>query len=1042
MTLALMPGTMLLMAQNRFSDPIILDKTVGLSHDYVNCITSDQNGFMWFGTNEGLNRFDGMRVENFLKNPKDSNSLIHNYVIDIWPDEQGRIWVGTTLGMSIYDPATKQFKNLKPNSKEANQLPGSRVNKIFKDRQGEIWLGMSETGLVRYSESQDSFEVFEFEVEHPDQSVDVTRINSVLDLTQDIQNDSILWLATLTGLIKFNKYSNAYQWFLLETDDKNIQFLFNSLKEVFQTENQMIFVGSWGGFGYLDPKERTLKRVTMDEIDNPEMSLAARMTKNIWPKSKNVLWVTNTRALLEYNLLTQKVEKVYLNDRANSIIYGVQHVDNKGIIWNRTPHGVQYFNPLCAQFKTYQYPIVNEDFYYFTRSVAESTNQEKLYLLADQSEGLYLFEKATESWEIIRPTPGYLNNQIAIHGQEIIRINEDSLLIVATFGFYLFEEKKKKLSPLNINMGEGAPVFRRMVRADNGEFWIGSRRQGLFRLNLTTGVVTNYKKELEANGSSTRFQWIETVFKDSRGNIWIRTSSGYSIFEKTNNRFLNFPFENEEKSPNSFYEVGNFAEDGKGRVWVAGSSDGIGLTDPNNLEAGIIQKITWEDGLVEPKVDIITTDARGHIWIDQENGLSKINMNDLSIQYFDQGYGQPGPNESLFTQLSSGEIIIGIRQGFGIFHPDSLRINHEKPQPYITAFKVFDKDLINNQDLFTLTDLDLSYKQNFFSFEFSAIAYNLPEKISFAYMLEGVDEDWVSAGQRRYASYTNIGGGDYTFQLKAANNEGIWNEEVYRLKIHISTPWWKTWWFWLGLFIMLLTASIAFFRWRVNQIRKEELMKTDFEKRLANVEMNALRAQMNPHFIFNCLNSIDYYILKNDMEKASDYLNRFSRLIRLILQNSRSNYVNLKDELEALKLYIEMESLRFDEQFDYEVKVAKGLILEEIEIPPMLLQPYVENAIWHGLMQKNGKGKLDLTITKENGHLQCIIEDNGIGREAAMAIRSKSATRRKSMGMQITEDRIGMINRLYNTDATVNITDMKDNKGTAKGTRVNLEIPL
>ena len=137
-----------------------------------------------------------------------------------------------------------------------------------------------------------------------------------------------------------------------------------------------------------------------------------------------------------------------------------------------------------------------------------------------------------------------------------------------------------------------------------------------------------------------------------------------------------------------------------------------------------------------------------------------------------------------------------------------------------------------------------------------------------------------------------------------------------------------------------------------------------------------------------------------------------------------------------------MESLRFDEQFDYEVKVGKGLVLEEIEIPPMLLQPYVENAIWHGLMQKTGKGKLDLTITKENGHLHCVIEDNGIGREAAMAIRSKSATRRKSMGMQITSDRIVMINKLYNTEATVNITDMKDKNGDPAGTRVNLEIPL
>jgi LytS/YehU family sensor histidine kinase len=209
------------------------------------------------------------------------------------------------------------------------------------------------------------------------------------------------------------------------------------------------------------------------------------------------------------------------------------------------------------------------------------------------------------------------------------------------------------------------------------------------------------------------------------------------------------------------------------------------------------------------------------------------------------------------------------------------------------------------------------------------------------------------------------------------------------------------------------------------------------------MELNALRAQMNPHFIFNCLNSIDYYIIKNETEKASDYLNRFSKLIRLILQNSRAEYVNLKDELEALKLYMEMESIRFDHRFDYVVRVGSGLQLENIEIPPLLLQPYVENAIWHGLAKKSdGKNRLDLTITRQNGLLHCRIEDNGIGREAAQKMKSESTSTHRSMGMYITRDRLSALNKVQQANADVVITDLKHEDGTAAGTRVEINIPI
>lgn len=270
-----------------------------------------------------------------------------------------------------------------------------------------------------------------------------------------------------------------------------------------------------------------------------------------------------------------------------------------------------------------------------------------------------------------------------------------------------------------------------------------------------------------------------------------------------------------------------------------------------------------------------------------------------------------------------------------------------------------------------------------------------------------------------------------------ADNDGVNNEPFQIFWDYWQYPWFK------GFAVNLgFVFSFAVFRLTVSQIRREERIKAEFERRLNNVEMTALRSQMNPHFIFNCLNSIDYYILKNETEKASDYLNRFSRLIRLILQNSRANYVNLRDELEALRLYIEMESLRFHEQFDYRINLSDGFEPSDVDIPPMLLQPYVENAIWHGLLHRATSGRLEVFLSLENGYLFCTVEDNGIGRQAAQAMKSKSASRQKSMGVKITEDRIQLINRLYDTNARVKIIDLKDRRGRAAGTRVELSIPI
>jgi sensor histidine kinase YesM len=229
------------------------------------------------------------------------------------------------------------------------------------------------------------------------------------------------------------------------------------------------------------------------------------------------------------------------------------------------------------------------------------------------------------------------------------------------------------------------------------------------------------------------------------------------------------------------------------------------------------------------------------------------------------------------------------------------------------------------------------------------------------------------------------------------------------------------------------------------QLEKQHISKLElnFEQQLAEIQMMALRAQMNPHFIFNCLNSIQLYTSSNHAAKASDYLNRFSQLIRLVLENSRSEQVTLSNELEALRLYLEMEAMRFKDKLRFNIEVDERLDTDLIEIPPLLLQPYVENAIWHGLMHKSEGGLVGVKVElMEEDCLRITITDDGIGRAKATELKSLSATRHKSFGMKVTGERISLINRLYKTHTRVQVHDLADSQGNPAGTEVVLEIPI
>lgn len=347
-----------------------------------------------------------------------------------------------------------------------------------------------------------------------------------------------------------------------------------------------------------------------------------------------------------------------------------------------------------------------------------------------------------------------------------------------------------------------------------------------------------------------------------------------------------------------------------------------------------------------------------------------------------------------------------------------------------------------NEQNASTKSLQLPAGQNSFRIHYACLGATRQDSLLFAYKLDGLNNQW-QYDREAAIQYNNIPHGNYTLRIRVEKSPYSNTATEYYLPISIAAYWWQSWWFKImGSAITMIIVYMAY-HYRISQIKKEAALKTAYEKQIAAMEMKALRAQMNPHFIFNCLNSINKYIVKNDHKNASNYLTKFAKLVRMILDNSAADFITLQMEIETLELYLQMESMRFHQTFDYHIDVENIANIETLYIPSMLLQPYVENAIWHGLLhKKNGRGVLKIKVEK-NGerHIEVCIEDNGIGRQEAANLKSKEANKTKSYGMQISSNRIALISSTYKINAQVNVTDLTDNECGPIGTRVIVTLP-
>jgi ligand-binding sensor domain-containing protein len=337
--------------------------------------------------------------------------------------------------------------------------------------------------------------------------------------------------------------------------------------------------------------------------------------------------------------------------------------------------------------------------------------------------------------------------------------------------------------------------------------------------------------------------------------------------------------------------------------------------------------------------------------------------------------------------------------------------------------------------------LQLRHTENNIRFDFAGISYKSAGNITYRYRLEGLDSGWKTT-KETFLEYPTLPSGDYELQLVAANKFGV-ESGIRSIRFTVDTPFWRTTWFYIVIIISFLSLTWLFVSLRIRSIRRQQEEKEQLNTRLMEMEHVALQAQMNPHFIFNCLNSIQQYVFDQDVFAANKYITGFAKLIRATLNNSTKSYIPLADEIDYLSTYLSLEKLRFKEKMSYSIEVAPSVAhTQSLYIPPMILQPYVENSMRHGLRhRRSAGGYIRITIRQQEGLLVFTIEDNGIGREKAASYKTREHIEYQSRGMSLTADRIRLINAVNEEEITVEIIDLKDANGEASGTRVIVKFP-
>ncbi len=830
----------------------------GLSQNSVFCILQDQQGFMWFGTQDGLNKYDGYTFTIYKQSPGDANTPSSNQMNVLFEDKDGFIWIGTDgAGLNKFDPKSETFTRYPYDGQSPNALKSGIINAITQDKQGNIWVGTSGGGLSKLApkqnplDSQERFKHYTKESKNPHS----LRCNHILSLL--VGHDGFLWIGTRDdGLTRLEPISETFV-FLHNQRGNPSSLRHNRVNAIFEDKDKNLWVGTaGGGLNLLD--KRTGRFYSFRGSREKPDTMAINFINTLYEDHMGILWIgTDNGGLIRFNK-----EKPQFTSYIN-IPYSPYSLSNNGVtaifedrskvLWIGTAGGgLNYFHRRTA-FPHYHAIPLNPNSLSDNFVTAIHEDQNGYLWIGSARQGLDRFNRKTGAFEHFRRTPGKAGSLVSNFINTIYEDSQGTLWIGTNGGGLNKYNRKRKNFTTYWNYNRQKRQLEdndiQAIHEDRfGTLWVGTYRSGLCRFNKETQEFTSLKHDPK-NKKSISDNSISVIYETrlDPGYLWIGTLNGglnrFSIANET--------FESYQNRPGNFSSLSNncvttLCEDRLGNLWIGTYGGGINqlLRDErgkNNTNFHFIH-FTEKDGLANNSVYGILEDDAGRLWISTNKGLSRFNFLSGTFKNYNARDGLQSDefNGGAYFKSKRGELFFGGLNGFNAFYPRRIKDNPHIPPVVITSFKLFNKpvpiswDSPLKQSIQTTQELRLNYTQNAISFEFTALDFSNPKKNHYAYRMEGLDKEWIETGaQKRFASYTNLAPGEYTFRVKGSNNDETWNETGTAIKIFIAPPYWKTWWFRTLMVFLLLALILLGYRKRLQTVRIKTELQTAHDAQMS-----------------------------------------------------------------------------------------------------------------------------------------------------------------------------------------------------------------
>lgn len=821
----------------------------GLSNGYINCVLHDSEGFMWVGTSNGLNRFDGITFKTYYFNPKDTTTISSPWVTSVVEDSLNNIWVITSNGLCLYDRKKDRFirKTIRVSGEDVNNL---FLYACFIDSKGFFWFNSPSNGIYRfnlYNNPQLSNRFIDVELFQLEED-DVSKAYKFFIYSYVEDENNKLWVASSSNQLFY--FDNEKNKFVAQPiNHPEAQGFSNKAKSLVKDRNGDFFLTiEKVGLLVWERKNDQFKLYKPNGTDTgPKGSvlfaLAEDKDGSIWigDRSSEGVSIFNTKSKKFSYCQSDGKDNYSLNTNKINCIYQ----DKTGAMWVGGIIGMNKYSPGKIKFNRYYSNPNLPGSLGFNNilSFAESKNGD-IWIGTDGG-GLNKMNRKTGNFMHYKDNPSDPNS---LSSNAVISVCEDhgGTLWMGTYHGGLARMKDGKFKAYLPNPDTPNSISDKNIwyvfEDSKQNLWVGTLSNGLDLFDRKTNRFYNYNSHF-GDSTSLSNNSILQIYEDSRQNLYLIGNNGVSMVDLKAYDFSkatppDLKFRNlrhiENKNSLSTNNVYCAREDYQGNLWFGTTGSGL---DQLDVKTGKFTNYSTIDGLPGNSITSILEDSLHNLWLATDKGLAKFNPKTKEVVVFDPKDGLQNMGlKSWAIQTRDGEMFFGGSDGFNSFYPDQMKQNQNqnKPPVVITLLKIFNNPVEINETFnkrITLpnainqtSELVLSHSENFFTFEFIALDFTTPEKNLYAYMMEGFDKEWVFSGAKREANYTNLDPGEYTFRVKASNNDGVWNEQGTSIQVIILPPWWQTWWFRLIMGFTVVFSLTLFYYWRVRQFRNQKIL--------------------------------------------------------------------------------------------------------------------------------------------------------------------------------------------------------------------------